>query len=65
MLRFGGTITLNGLIVYIAYNLDKVLVGRYYGPAALGIYGRAYELINLPPRSHACRASRPASKVIS
>lgn len=50
MLKFGGTITLNGLIVYIAYNLDKVLVGRYYGPAALGIYGRAYELINLPTR---------------
>ena len=50
MLRFGGTVTLNGLVVYIAYNLDKVLVGRYFGPAALGIYGRAYELINLPTR---------------
>jgi PST family polysaccharide transporter len=50
MLRFGGTITLNSLVVYVAYNLDKVLVGHYYGPAALGIYGRAYDLINLPTR---------------
>lgn len=50
MLRFGGTITLNNLIVYIAYNLEKVLLGRYFGPDALGLYGRAYELINLPTR---------------
>ena len=50
MLRFGGTITLNGLIVYVAYNLEKLLLGRYFGPDALGLYGRAYELINLPTR---------------
>ena len=50
MLRFGGVVTLNSLVVYVAYNLDKVLLGRYYGAATLGIYGRAYELINLPTR---------------
>ena len=50
MLRFGGTITLNNLVVYVAYNLEKVLLGRYFGPDALGLYGRAYELINLPTR---------------
>jgi PST family polysaccharide transporter len=50
MLRFGGTVTLNALVVYAAYNLDKVLLGRYYGAAALGLYGKAYELINLPMR---------------
>ena len=48
MLRFGGTITLNALIVYIAYNFDKLLLGRVWGADALGIYGRAYQLINLP-----------------
>ena len=32
MLRFGGTITLNGLVVYVAYNLDKVLIGRFGEP---------------------------------
>jgi O-antigen/teichoic acid export membrane protein len=50
MLRFGGTITLNSFVVYVAYNLEKVLLGRYFGPDALGLYGRAYELINLPTR---------------
>ncbi|MBV6433908.1 MAG: Lipopolysaccharide biosynthesis protein WzxC [Bryobacteraceae bacterium] len=48
MMRFGGTITVNGLIVYIAYNLEKVLLGRYWGATAIGIYGRAYQLINIP-----------------
>jgi len=48
MLRFGGTITLNGVVVYVAYNIEKVLLGRFWGPDALGIYDRAYQLINIP-----------------
>src|ERR1039457_6477459 len=48
MMRFGGTLTLNGLVMYIASNLDKVLLGRFWGVDALGIYGRAYQLINIP-----------------
>jgi PST family polysaccharide transporter len=48
MLRYGGTITLNGLIVYIAYNFDKFLIGRYWGADALGLYGRAYQLVGIP-----------------
>jgi len=48
MLRFGGTLTLNGLIFYFASNFDKVLLGRFWGVTALGIYGRAYQLINIP-----------------
>lgn len=48
MMKFGGTITLNGLVVYIAYNLEKVLLGRFWGAETVGIYGRAYQLINIP-----------------
>lgn len=48
MMRFGGTLTLNGLVVYIAYNLEKVLLGRFWGAEAIGLYGRAYQLINIP-----------------
>ena len=48
MMRFGGTITLNGLVVYVAYNLEKVLLGRFWGAAALGVYGRAYQLSSIP-----------------
>jgi O-antigen/teichoic acid export membrane protein len=48
MVRFGGTLTLNGVVAYIAYNLEKVLLGRYWGAESIGIYGRAYQLVNIP-----------------
>jgi len=48
MMRFGGTVTLNGLVVYVAYNLEKVLLGRFWGADVLGVYGRAYQLVNIP-----------------
>src|SRR5262249_39583252 len=48
MLRFGGIVTLNAVVVYAGYNLEKVLLGRYWGSDALGLYGRAFQLINLP-----------------
>jgi len=51
MLRFGGTVTMNSLVVYIAYNSEKVLLGRFWGTDTLGIYGRAYQLVNLPTRN--------------
>jgi len=51
MMRFGGTLTLNGMLMFIASNLDKVLLGRFWGVDALGIYGRAYQLINIPTDS--------------
>jgi O-antigen/teichoic acid export membrane protein len=48
MVHYGGTVTLNNLVVYLAYNAEKVLLGRFWGADALGIYGRAYQLINIP-----------------
>jgi len=48
MVRFGGTVTTNGVVSYVSYNTEKVLLGRFWGAAPLGIYGRAYQLINLP-----------------
>ena len=48
MLHFGGIFSLNALIVYFANNTDKILLGRFCGAEALGIYGRGYQLINIP-----------------
>ena len=48
LLRFGGTVVLNGLVVYVAYNFDKLLIGRVWGPQALGYYSTATQLINGP-----------------
>lgn len=48
MMSFGGTITLNSLVAYVAYNAEKVLIGRFWGADAIGLYGRAYQLVNIP-----------------
>lgn len=33
---------------YISTNIDSVFVGRFWGPALLGVYNRAYTLFTLP-----------------
>lgn len=48
MMRFGGTLTLNSLMAYLGYNAEKILIGRFWGADAIGIYGRAYQLISIP-----------------
>jgi O-antigen/teichoic acid export membrane protein len=48
MVRFGGTVTLNTVVIYVAYNTEKILLGRFWGAAPLGIYTRAYQLATLP-----------------
>lgn len=48
MIRFGGTMTLNGLVWYVANNFDKVLLGRYWGADAIGLYYSASQLIRIP-----------------
>src|SRR5688572_531502 len=48
MLQVGGTWSFINVIVYISYNIEKLLLGRFWGAEALGLYGRAYQLINLP-----------------
>jgi PST family polysaccharide transporter len=48
MLRFGFGTTLNGFVSYFANNVDKLLLGRVWGTEALGLYGRAFHLINFP-----------------
>src|SRR5262249_58492432 len=32
----------------MAYNAEKVMIGRFWGADAIGIYGRAYQLISIP-----------------
>jgi len=51
MLKFGGTVTINNLIVYFAYNFDKLLIGRWWGATSLGSYATAYQLVNVPTRN--------------
>jgi O-antigen/teichoic acid export membrane protein len=48
MMHFGGSLTLINLLVYAGYNTEKVIIGRLWGADAIGLYGRAYQLVNIP-----------------
>src|SRR5208282_4897342 len=48
MLQFGGLVSLNSFFVFLAWNTDNILLGRFWGAQALGFYGRAYPLATLP-----------------
>jgi len=65
MMRFGGALTLNGLVIYIASNFEKVLLGRFWGVDALGIYGRAYQLANIPTENLNSAAGEVAFSALS
>ena len=48
MMHFGGGLTLVNLLVYAGYNAEKVMIGRFWGVDAIGIYGRAYQIVSIP-----------------
>lgn len=48
LLHFGWMSTCNNLMVFLAWNADNILLGRFWGADALGLYGRAYQLATLP-----------------
>lgn len=45
---FGGGVTASGLANYVALNGDNFIIGRTLGAGAVGLYNRAYMLMNLP-----------------
>ena len=65
MMRFGSILTLNGLVIYVANNFEKVLLGRYWGVDALGIYGRAYQFANIPTDNLNSAAAEVAFSALS
>src|SRR6185295_10673814 len=48
LLHFGVGAGTSSWINYLALNADNFIVGRTLGAASLGLYARAYTLMNLP-----------------
>src|SRR5439155_23366379 len=47
-LHFGFGAAMSACVNYVALNGDNFVVGRWSGAASLGLYNRAYTLMNLP-----------------
>ncbi len=48
LMKFGANLTGFNLVNFFARNADNVLIGRFVGLAALGLYDRAYKLMLFP-----------------
>lgn len=48
LLKFGANLTISGFLWSLAKGLDGLLIGRWYGSEALGLYSRAAILLNRP-----------------
>ena len=48
MVRFGSELTASRIFSRISRSLDDILIGKYAGQAALGLYSKAYQLLLLP-----------------
>jgi len=48
MLLFGANLTGFDTVNYFARNFDNILLGRFWGASALGLYSRAYNIMMLP-----------------
>lgn len=60
LLTFGGNLTGFNVINYFARRGDDILVGRFVGANALGLYEKAYQLLLLPLR----QLNRPLASVM-
>ncbi|MCM6831990.1 lipopolysaccharide biosynthesis protein [Leuconostoc mesenteroides] len=45
---FAVNILVSDSLKYFSQNIDNILVGKVYGPTALGNYGKAYQLLRYP-----------------
>lgn len=48
VLTRGASFSVSRILNYVATSADKIIAGRFLGAAALGIYGRAYNLMSIP-----------------
>jgi O-antigen/teichoic acid export membrane protein len=65
LVRFGGHITGFNMIVFLTASIDQLLLGKVYGPAHLGMYRQAYQLMFWPVMQLTVPLSRVAEPTLS
>jgi O-antigen/teichoic acid export membrane protein len=63
--RFAGALVSTQGLAYLSKNIDSVLLGALRGPAELGLYNRAYQVVVLPLSQVTVPLSRVAIPVLS
>jgi PST family polysaccharide transporter len=48
LLRFGGELSFTHLLIALIASIDRLLIGRFYGAGAVGLYRQAQQLLDAP-----------------
>jgi O-antigen/teichoic acid export membrane protein len=65
MVFFGGNVTGSRLIGFFNMNLGNILIGRYVGAAAVGMFDRANQLLHLPVQQFSLPIGKVAIPALS
>jgi len=65
MLKFGGHLTGFNLVNYFTMNADHILVGKFIGANALGLYAKAFNVVKMPTQQIRGPLNRVAIPVLS
>jgi PST family polysaccharide transporter len=65
LIRFGGHLTAFNVLGYAENNLGNILLGRFDGPFALGLYDRAFKLVIVPWWQVSLSVARVATALLS
>ncbi len=60
LLHYGGALNRTRVLIFLSLNLDNMLVGRFLGPAALGLYQVAFRVAEIPAVTTTLAAARVA-----
>jgi O-antigen/teichoic acid export membrane protein len=62
---FGGNLSVFNFLAYLARNTDSIVIGRFLGATALGIYSIAYRIMLLPVQNLTSVATRALFPIMS
>lgn len=65
LISFGRNVAGFNVIVYLAANIDQILIGKLWGPAPVGIFRQAYNLVYTPVLQLANPINRVAVPALS
>lgn len=65
LVRFGGYVSCFRAVNHLGHNIDNLLIGRFVGGTALGLYSKAYALLLLPLNLMNAPISRVAVPALS
>ena len=64
-LQYGSFVTADRILTYLSLNADRLIIGRFLGPSAVGYYTLAYEMVAFPAKRFSSLVGRVLLPLLS